>query len=160
MKLYELTARYSALLEEADSESISPEAFRDTLDSIWDAMTVKAENTAKMVLNIDAEIEVLRREEKRLVDRRRGMENKKERLKDYLKNQMENAGFEKVRTPLFTISVQSNPLKLEITDEKQIPEEWWIVEKSLDRRMMAESLKEGKEIPGAQLIQTKSLRIR
>ena len=73
---------------------------------------------------------------------------------------MEQTGRKKVKTKLFTVSLQKNAPSLEITDEKNIDDSYYIVERKLNKRELLSDIKEGLIVDGVELKQTESLRIR
>ena len=159
MKLYELTDDYLNLLEVA--EELDEETFQNTLEAIEDAIEDKVENTAFLIRNLEADIKTLKDEEKRLKGRRQALENKVARMKDYLFEQLEKAGIDRVKRPLITVSIQNNPPSVRVIDEKIIPSDFIIpVAPKIDKKAILERLKKGEEVPGVELAQGRSLRIR
>lgn len=161
MKLYTLADNYRKvleLLEEGEDESL-----KDTLDAIADAIEQKAEGIAKIIRTMDAEIDALKTEEKRLADRRKAIENRRNGLKQYLEDQMTVSGIDKVKTPTFTIAMQNNPPSVNVLDDNAIPlwfkvhvpEQW-----NVDKKSILQAIKDGQEIPGVEIHQGRSLRIR
>ncbi|MET3505441.1 siphovirus Gp157 family protein [Halalkalibacter oceani] len=158
MKLYELTDAYQQVLELAENDS---ESFLDTLKSLEDAIEVKIENTAKLIKTLDGEAEVIKAEEKRLSERRKALENKVTGLKNYLEYELEKLNLDKVKGAILTTSMQNNPPSVEVLNEKKIPKIYFKPQPSkLDKTTLLKDLKEGKEVEGAAIKQTKSLRIR
>jgi predicted nuclease with TOPRIM domain len=159
MKLYELTDNYMQLVELADQ--LDEETFRNTLESIQDSIEDKIENTAKVIKSIEADVQAIKEEEKRLKERRQALEKKIDNIKDYLKEQLEKAGIDKVKRATFTVSIQNNPPKAEILDEKSLPLEFMIPQPAkVDKRAILEKLKSGEHVPGAALVQERGLRIK
>lgn len=159
MKLYELTDNYMQLVELADQ--LDEETFRNTLESIQDSIEDKVENTAKVIKSIEADVQAIKEEEKRLEERRQALEKKIDNIKDYLKEQLEKAGIDKVKRATFTVSIQKNPPKAEIVDEKSLPLEFMIPQPAkVDKRAILEKLKSGEHVPGAALVQERGVRIR
>ena len=158
MKLYELARSYAELLDRA--EDIDTEALVDTLASLQDAIEDKAENTAKIIKNLEADAKIIKEEEQRLAERRRSIENKVTRLKEYLQEQLEVAGLQKVKRPTITVAIQNNPPSVEIADEKLIPSEFMIPQYKVDKKSILERLKNGEMVPGAKLVQGRGVRIR
>ena len=159
MKLYELTDDYLRLLEMA--EELDPETFQDTLESIQESIEDKVENTAKLIKSIEADVQAIKEEEKRLAERRRALETKVNRIKEYLQNELEKAGIYKVKRPLITVSIQNNPPSVKIVDEKIIPSSFMIPQPpKLDKKGILEKLKNGEHVPGATLVQERGIRIR
>lgn len=159
MKLYELTDDYLRLMEMA--EELDPETFQDTLESIQDSIEDKVENAAKVIKSIEADVQAIKEEEKRLKERRQALEKKIDNIKDYLKEQLEKAGIDKVKRPLITVSIQNNPPSVKVIDEKLIPSTYMIPqEPKLDKKSLLQVLKNGEKVPGVELEQTRGLRIR
>lgn len=162
VKLYELTNNYLTILNMIEDSDVPSEAMIDTLESINDAIEVKVEGIGKMLRMLDADIEALKAEEKRLADRRKAIENKQKQIKDYVRYQLELAGLTEIKSPLITVKVQNNPPAVEIVDRDAIPRQFiktTIVE-DVDKNAIKEALKNGEEVPGAVLLQGKSLRIK
>ncbi|BBW99046.1 siphovirus Gp157 family protein [Geobacillus subterraneus] len=159
MKLYELTENYAKLLEMA--EEMDTDAIVDTLEALQEAIEDKAENIGKLIRNLEADVKVIRDEEKRLAERRQVIENKIERLKSYLQEQLEIAGIEKVKRPTITVSIRKNPPSVDVIDETLIPADFLIPQPAkVDKRAILERLKNGEHVPGAALKQTKGVQIR
>jgi uncharacterized protein YlxW (UPF0749 family) len=158
MKLYELTTNYLSLMEMA--EEMDTDTLKDTLESIEEEINDKAENIAKLIKNLNADVDALKIEEKRLADRRKSLENKVTHLKEYLQNQLEVAGLDKVKRPTLTISIQNNPPSVKVLDEKLLSDYMIPVEPKLDKKAILTALKEGMEVSGAELVQGRSVRIR
>jgi predicted nuclease with TOPRIM domain len=159
MKLYELTAAYSNVMEMA--EEMDAITLQDTLESITEEIEDKAENIAKLIKNLNADVDALKAEEKRLADRRRGLEGKVSNLKEYLQNQLEVAGLDKVKRPTLTVSIQNNPPSLEVADENLIPSDYRIPQPDkIDKKSLLTLLKDGMEIEGVSIKQGRGLRIR
>lgn len=158
MNLYELSANYQQILSLIED---GQEGLEDTLESLTDAIEDKLENIGKLIKTIDAEAAGLKAEETRLVDRRKSLEANTKRLKQYAEQSMQDAGMKKSKGQLFTFSIQKNPAALDIVDESIIPEIFFTIPQPvLDKAIIKEQLKLGFEIPGAQLTQGESLRIK
>ena len=106
--LYELNASYRNLMERLYDDELPTDAIIDTLDSIEGAIEDKAEGYSKILKQIDADIDGIKEEENRLKQRRIALENRKELLKGNLFTAMKTVGLSKIKTPLFTISIQKN----------------------------------------------------
>ena len=157
MNLYELSQNYLAVQDmELDEETL-----RDTLDSIEEAWEDKAENIVKLIRTVEADEQALEAEEKRFNARKKTEANKKQFLKRYLEEMMQLTGKTKFKAGVFNISLQNNPPSVEVFDEALLPERFLIEQPpKIDRAGIKELLKAGEEVPGAELKQTKGLRIR
>lgn len=159
MKLYELTENYNQVLELA--EQLDAETLKDTLDSIDEAIEIKVENTAKVVRSLEGNVDAIDNEIKRLTAKKSTLNNNIKGIKSYMQESMEQVGKEKIKGQLFNIGIQNNPQSVNVVDEKKINLDYFIEQPSkLDKKLLLADLKEGKEVEGAELQQTRSLRIR
>ena len=161
--LYELTDNYRNIQDLLGDESMDQQTLTSALALIEGDIQSKAQNIAVILQSMDANISILDAEIKRLMERKKAIEKGNEWLKNYLKEQLEKIGQKKLKTPMFTLSIQNNPPAVQITDEKAIPAKFLTIipQKTVpDKKRIAESLKAGEKIPGAILTQGKSLRIR
>lgn len=159
MKLYEITQDYAQLLDMADS--MDETLFSDTLSAIEEVLEDKVENIGKMIRCLEADAEAIKAEEKRLADKRKSIENKISSIKSYVQHELEVAGLNKVKRPTITISIQANPPSVLVKDESLIPSHYMIpVAPKLDKKAVLSFLKEGGEVPGCEITQSRSVRIK
>lgn len=156
MQLYELTEIYLNLkdmdIEEGDLNA--------ALENIDDEIETKADNIAKVLRDFDGDIEALKSEEERLAKKRKAIENRQKHLKEYLQNAMLVLDKRKFKTDLFSFNIQKNAPSMRILDESKIPEDYYKIEKKLNKNDLKEAVKSGLFEDAAELVQTESLRIR
>ena len=157
MNLYTLTDNYLHVLELAENG----DDLTDTLEALEDAIEDKAENTAKVIKQLEANADMLANEIKRLSERKTTAENNAKRLKVYLQEQLEKVGTDKIKGEIFTVAIQNNPQSVDVLDEQLIPADYFIQQApKLDRKELLMHLKAGETIPGVVVKQSRSLRIR
>lgn len=157
MNLYELSITF----QEVQNMDLDPEVMKDTLDSIGGTFENKAENMAKLIRNLESDRLAYKEEEDRLKTKRQAVENKLEWLKTYLKDCMKLTGKTKFKSGVFKFSIQKNPVSVNITNKKIIPEDYLIPQPpKVNNTTLKKTLKDGIEVPGAELKQTEGLRIR
>lgn len=157
--LFSLTTDYLKVLDMSDQ--LDDGTLNDTLESIDEAIEDKAENIAKVISEMEATVVAVDTQIKRLQERKSALQNNIKNIKQYLQREMENIGKTKIKGELFNINVQNNPPAVKIFDEKKIPRTFFVSQKpKLDKSQVKSALKEGFNVPGAELTQTKSLRIR
>jgi len=156
--LYELKGSYQRLLDLEDDTD--PTLFHDTLDSITDSIEVKAVGYAKVIGQLYSDIEQIKREEDRLKIRRIAIQTKAKIIKDNLTQALVETNQTKIKTPEYTIWVQKNPASLVIPDEGKLSPDYFHSVMVLDKEAVKKDLKAGKEILGASLEQSESVRIR
>jgi len=158
MKLYELADEYKELESLVEVED---EAIQDTLEGLKGELELKSTNIAYFIGNLNNTIAGIKQAEKNMADRRKTLENKAERIRTYLKDNMEAVGIERIENPHFIISIALNPPKVNITSEELIPDEFKSEETiiKLDKKAIKTALKNG-GVLGAELVQDTRLKIK
>ncbi|OLF32243.1 siphovirus Gp157 family protein [Staphylococcus sp. 47.1] len=147
---------YDLIAEQGDEQVLN-----DTLASINDALEDKADGYVAVIKSLESDNTAIDEEIKRLQQRKTTNKNGVDRLKETLKETMESTGKTKFKTALNSYNIQNNPPSLNILDEKLIPKDYWISQApKLNKKDALAELKEGKEIPGVEVKQTRSLRVR
>ena len=156
--LYELKTDYLEIQQLIEDGA---EGLEDTLESLEAAIEDKLEGIGKVCRNLDGEVAALKAEEKRLADKRKSIENNMKRLKQYAQDTMLDSDMKKVKTPLFTFNIQKNAPSVSVIDDALIPKHYYVpVDPRLDKKGILERLKAGESIPGVELQQTESIRIK
>lgn len=154
MVLLDERNQIAELLETAENPT-------ELMESLDKAVQVKAAGIAIYLERLDSMTTALDETIKKLQDRKKAFQNRKERLKEYTLNAMKQHGIEKIECPECTISIQKNPPSAEVYEPKMIPVEYWKhPEPLLDKKALLEDLKEGVVVQGARLKQTEGVRIR
>lgn len=152
--IYELTGevlRLGAALQ----DDLTQEEF-DAVLKEYDAsradLAGKLDGYARLIKNLDGDVDALKAEELRIADNRKALENWVERLREAVRAAMIATGERKVKVGIGTWSLQSSRPCVMITDEAKVPEEYKIIQQpTLDRAKMLMELKEGVIIEGAEL---------
>lgn len=160
--LYELTNDFMQLLAMAEDENEDIEVILNTIEGVDYEIELKAEGYAKVIKELEARNEALKKEEERLSGRRKTIEGNIKRMKQTLQQSMEVTGKTKFRTELFNFNVQNNPPSLVLDKPlEEIPDKFLIPQPSkVDNAVVKELLKNGEELDFAHLSVSKSLRIR
>lgn len=158
--LYELTGQFRELLELVEQGEVDHEMLADTLEGLEGEIEIKADGYAKVIKELEGKTAMLKGEIERLSNRKSAIENNIKTMKESLEIAMRTTGMTKLKTDLFSFSIQKNPPKLVIDKPEEIPEEYLIPqEPKINSKAIKDMLKE-KELPFAHLEQSESLRIR
>ena len=108
-----------------------------------------------------AEVDFLKEEERRIRDRRQAMERRMEEFREYLLTILNKHNLNKVKGLSTTLFIRKTNA-VNIKDLGGIPEKFKkiITDVQVDKRGIAEDLKNGWHIPGAELEKRQSLTIR
>ena len=89
----------------------------------------------------------------------KALQSTRQRLEGNLMGAMESFNLEALEGRLTTVKVRMNPPKVDLIDELAIPSEFKkiTVVEDIDKKAISEALKQGQDVPGARLIQTKRL---
>ncbi len=160
--LYEMTRGFEELKGFIEDGTIAAEDAADTIEAMELTIKAKSHNVTAFILNQESEIEQLKQAEKRMANRRKSLENAKERMREYLlANMMDNRIFE-IECPEWKVKVAKCPPSVELVEgaEELLADEFVRIKvtKSPDKKAIKKALKEGKEIPGAALITKTTLR--
>ena len=153
--LYTLAAEFRELeLALAEIED-DPQAIADTLEGCRAPLEQKIVNVAMFTKNVEALAEQIKAAEKQMADRRKGLENKAARIREYVKGCMEYAQVLEVSCPFFKVAIRRNPPSVSIEDAEQLPVEYWDLPPMPvavpNKKRIADALKDGKIVPGAAL---------
>lgn len=108
MNLYELTDDILVIQNLLESDEYDEQTLADTLEAIEGAYEYKLESYAKVIKNIEADINAIKTEVTRLTDKRKTLENRVDRLKSTMFESMKTTGKTKVKGDIFTVAIQKN----------------------------------------------------
>lgn len=164
--MYEITADMAFLYELMEQGELDPIALRDALSVSKEELAIKLEAYAKVIKEIEAENDAIKREKDRLDAKLKANENHIKAMKEAMKFGVITAEPEtkKIKTALFTFGVQKNAPSVVMDEQyiENIPAEYLrLKEPEVDKKKILEDLKAGKNLEGlAHLEQTEGLRIR
>jgi hypothetical protein len=160
LRLYEIANDYLRALEDlAEVEDLPQEVIADTLEGLQGAFEQKALNVGAYLRGLEAEASAIGEVCKSMERRQRSLERHAERLRDYLKAQMERTGTLKLKNHSLTLRVQANPPGVVVEDEGRLPECYKqpVITVRVLRAEIARARKAGQEVPGARLERTTRL---
>lgn len=164
ISLYALAAEHRTALEQLADLDLPPEVVADTLESLGGELEAKAQNVVAFMRNLESTAAAIKDAEKGMAERRKAIENRVEGLKRYVLESMVNNNIQVIECPLFKISIAKNPPAVEIEDERQIPADYFTSPPppppQIDKKLIAQAIKDGFEVPGARLRQGVRLAIR
>lgn len=160
LTLYQLADDYLAAFDALTaSDDFPPEAVAATLAGLAGSFEDKAANVALYIRTLEAEAAALEEAHQALERRATALTHQAERLRAYLKGEMERTGLTRLKQPFPVVRVQPNPPAVVIDDERRVPRRFKerVVTVKLLKAELARALKAGERIAGAHLEQTTRL---
>lgn len=153
--LYVLADEYMEAARVLAELDMDEQTVADTLEGLSGSLETKALNVACFVRNLEATAEAIKNAEAQMSARRRAIERRAERIREYLKAQMERCAIFKIEAPYFTIAIRQNPSAVHVEAPELVPQEFMKTppppEPAIDKKAVAEALKAGKDVPGCRL---------
>lgn len=162
LTLYQLAAEYKDLERTLTESDLDEQTIADTLEAESGDLESKMVAVASVAENHAATAEQVDKAIKQMQARSKALKNKEQRLRDYLLDHMLSTGIEKIQCPHFVIKPAKNPARVDIEDERQVPDKFWVTKetKSIDKTAIKEAIDGGEEVPGAALRQGRRLSIK
>ena len=147
ISLYESSESYEKLM----NLDLDDEALKLALSSLNQTVEEKATNIAHVTRTIDAGINAIKNEENRLRDKRKALENRLDKLKEYLFDNMKAMNIDKVKTNTDTIYISGRDYS-KVVDRDKLPQEYkqQVIDVKIDKRKLNKDIKT-KDIPGVEV---------
>jgi hypothetical protein len=168
MKLYEIRHEITELLERGFDIDLDTGEVLDIapkLDALQMDEREKLENIALYIKGLNAEAAAIREEERTLAERRRTKENRAERLHQYISAHMIVADIDALETARVKLTFRKSTAT-EI--DADVFMKWAVIggdylkhsDPVPDKKLIADALKAGADIPGASLVERRNLQVK
>ncbi len=154
VKLYDISSEYNELEQMVAKGELTADEVKDTLEMIEGEFNDKAKNVLYVSNSLESDISILDKEIKRLQAKKKTILNNKERLREYLRSNMEASGINKIESPTFIITLKKAAQQLYIYDEKSIPDKYVDVVTDIkpSKTEILKDLKAGVDVPGCSIV--------
>lgn len=164
LALYQIADQYLQDMQMLQDRDLDDQTFADTLESLSGDLEVKATNVAMFIRNLETSAEAIKAAEKQMADRRKAIEAKTERMKEYLLENMVRTGITKIECPHFKIAVRDNPESLIVDAAAVVPGEYFnqppLPDPVLDKVRLKKDLQAGVVVDGCTLERKKRIEIK
>lgn len=155
MSLYELTGNRLALQRKLEALDIDAECIADTLEGESEELQAKITDYGYVIRGMVSFGEMMKAEADRMAARYKAHEAKTKRIREWLLQNMLACNISKIECAAFTISVRNNPPAVVVDADSQIPADYFRQPETpppvLDKKLVAQAIKDGFEIPGVHL---------
>lgn len=158
LSLYDLTTAAYQLQIMLESGEIDEQILTDTLNSMGDKE--KIESTCKVIRNLETTAAAFKAEKERMTERQKTAENGVKRLKQALLDYLTASNQKKASAGLFTVSVGTSKA-VNISNEDALPDNFFVPQPpKIDRTAIGNAIKSGVEVPGAEIVESRYVRIK
>ena len=166
--LYEISTQMQNIYDELECGIGIDEETGEIKPEIIQALTItknelqeKAIDYGYVIKNFENEIDIYDREIKRLTERKKQMQNIKDRIKSILTNAMIEFGIVKLQGKTLSLSFRESE-SVEVTDERMLEERFVKTEikTSADKIAIKNAIKNGEDVQGAMLVKKQNLQIK
>ncbi|WP_455647823.1 siphovirus Gp157 family protein [Lonepinella koalarum] len=166
MKLYEIAEQYQNIADLLNNPEFSDnDDVITALKDVQDDFDHKVQQIVFLAKNIESEIEPIDVEIKRLQAMKKARQNHGERLKTYLKQNLQATGIHKVDCGLFKVAYRETEQSAVEIDEdlflaNNLREDFVTVKITPNKTAIKQALKDGEDVLGAKLVNSYVLTIR
>lgn len=154
--LFDIAREYRDAAAKLADLDLPEDVIADTLEGLAGDLEAKAVNTAFVVRNIEATATAIKEAEAQMAARRKALENRATRIRDYLLANMMVAGISKVESPYFNLAVRDNPPAVEVYEPGLIPAEYMTQPTTPpavpNKAAIKDAIKAGQDVPGCKLV--------
>lgn len=155
LSLYQLADEFQVAAQKLSDLDLDEQTIADTLEGLQGGLEVKATNVAMFAKNLESAAEQIKIAESQMSARRKAIENRAQKVRDYLKMNMERTGILKIESPYFKIAIRENPPTVVIDAISQIPDAFMRTPEPPpdvpDKKFILAAIKAGETVPGAHL---------
>lgn len=166
LSLYVMADQYTQAFYALADSDFDNETIDDTLDGLEGELVEKGKAVVAFSLNLDAEIDAMKVAEKRIADRRKMLENKRDRLREYLKMNMARCGITEIKANDGSFIAKlyiGRDEAVVIDDESAIPMDYKReipVSYQVDKALIKKASKDGFVVTGAHIEKRDRLEIK
>lgn len=161
MNLYEIKQKYRDLLNDFE-ENGDVEFLQKRLAATKGNYMHKLLAIAYVIKEIEKDVDTLKEHEQNIKSRQSSRRKKIHSLKGLIEEGMRELNMNNIKNEFMTVYLGKNPRRTHIIDADQIPDKYKTTEitTKIDKRRIKKDLKEDKEVPGVELQQSESVKIR
>jgi len=160
--IYQIEENYNQLAEELidNGGELTPE-LEEQLAITEEQLQNKSVAYSFVIKQMDADIETIDAEIKRLQAAKKQREKASEYLKERIKHAMELFGTDEIKTPLVKINFRKSET-VEVEDVNKLPAPYKVVKvtEQADKAAIKAAIKDGINVPGCSIIQHRNLQIK
>lgn len=147
--LYQMAGVYVELQRAAEEG----EDVTEQLSALAGRIEDKAAALVRIERDLQLDADKLGEEVRRLTARKRAVEANRDRLRDYLRSNMDVCGIHRVKAAAFTITLGAESERVEVVDEALVPETYVRIKREVDKRAVLDAYRTtGEVVAGCNIV--------
>ena len=166
LSLFNIAVEHRQMVIRLMDLDLDEQTMLDTLEGESYAIEQKSQNICYVIRNCQMEQDAIDSEIERLTKLKAQIANREKSLRTYTQKCMEIAGVSKITAGTFALSIQKNPASVEIFEPALVPDDYMRLPEpkppvaTPDKKLIAQAIKDGFDVPGAKLLQSTRLVIK
>lgn len=162
LTLYNITNKFVEIMDKVQEGELTEEEYNELGQELAIELQQKSGNIAGYIQERNSLVDAIDAQIKRLQELKKMEQNKVDKFKEYVKENMERLGITKIETELGTLSIAKSPISVEIANEGEIPAEYKseVVTTKIDKKAIADNFKATGEIPNGVVIHADNTNLR
>lgn len=164
LSLYNITNRFVEIMDKVQDGELTNDEYEELGQELAIELQKKSSNIAGYIQERNSLLDAVDIQIKRLQELKKAEQNKVDKFKVYVKENMERLGITKIETELGTLSIAKSPISVEVQNEEVLPDDYKliVVTTKIDKKAIADNFKATGEIPDGVIIHANntSLRVR
>lgn len=157
MNLFDVAQAYREMAVKLADLDLPDDVIADTLEAESGDLVTKGTNVAFVCRNLEANAAAIKEAETQMAARRKALENRAKAMRRWLLTGMQVAGVSKIESPYFAITIKKNPPAVEVYEPGLVPVEYMKdpppPPPEIDKKLIAQAIKDGHDVPGCRLTQ-------
>jgi len=155
MELYKISNQYQEALAKLGDFDLPENVVNDTLEGLKGELVDKGKNVAAFIRNLEADVFAIKQAAKQMTERGAVIQRRVDYLKATLLDAMRINEITEISCPWFLIKPRKNPPAINITNTDLLSNKYKseVFTIKIDKKLIADDIKRGAVIPGAEMTQ-------
>lgn len=162
LSLYNITNNFIELMDKVQEGTITEEEYNKLGEELALELQKKSGNIVAYIQERNSLIDAIDIQIKRLQELKKSEQNKVDKFKEYVKENMGRLRITKIETELGVLSIAKSPASVEIINEDEVPAKYKleVVTTKIDKKAIADNFKATGEVPSGVVIHADNTNLR
>lgn len=155
MELYKISNQYQEALVKLGDFDLPDEVVADTLEGLKGELVDKGKNVAAYIRNLEADVYCIKQAAKQMAERAAVIQRRADYMKKLLLDTMRTNEITEISCPWFLIKPKKNPPAVKVFDVNLLSTKYKseVSTVTINKKLIADDIKQGAVVAGAELTQ-------